>query len=513
MKKYDSEILSFYLKKILSSRVYEIAKESPLEYAPLMSQKLKAKIYLKREDQQETFSFKIRGAYNKIANLTEMQLERGIICASAGNHAQGVSLAAKKLGTKATIVMPKTTPEVKVEAVKKLGAFIILVGDSYSEAYEKAWEISLKKKLTFIHPFDDDEVIAGQGTIGMEILRQSPRKLKAIFVAIGGGGLIAGVGAYIKALRPAVKIVGVQMEDSDAMKRSLAAGKRIILKKVGLFSDGTAVKQVGVKTFKLSKHVVDEIVTVGVDEVCAAIKDIFEDTRTIQEPAGALALAGLKKYKSSNTSVEPEDSLIAITCGANINFDRLRVIAERSELGEDREAILGVSLPEKRGSFLKFCKLLGNRHVTEFNYRISSTNEAIVFVSIGIKNDYEKNRAVKAIESGNFKVYDLSADEISKSHIRHMIGGYSPLAANEKLFKFEFPERPGALMEFLSSMKSTWNISLFNYRNNGSDTGRILIGLQIPKSEEKEFKMFLKRTNYAFKNESDNIAYKLFLNS
>ncbi len=511
-KNAPKTLLNSYLKKILDSRVYEIAEESPLDFAPLLSSKLKKKIFLKREDKQKTFSFKIRGAYNKMANLEKKQTLNGVITASAGNHAQGVSLAAKKLRIKSTIVMPQTTPTVKVKAVKELGSKILLHGDSYTEAYDYAHKLSQDLNMTFIHPFDDEDVIAGQGTIGMEILRQSSTKLNAVFIAIGGGGLVSGVGAFIKSLKPNVKIIGVQIEDSDAMKKSIDSNRRIILKKVGLFSDGTAVKQVGLKTFKLAKKVIDEIIIVNADEVCAAIKDIFEDTRTIQEPAGALALAGLKKYVLSNKNTNVDEHLIAITCGANVNFDRLRDIAERSELGKEKEAILAISIPERRGSFLKFCKLLGDRHITEFNYRISSHKTAVVFVGVEIKNENEKNKITNLLVKGNFAVCDLSKDEISKSHIRHMIGGRSELAKNENLFKFEFPERPGALMEFLSSMNVSWNISLFNYRNDGSDTGKILVGLQVPPSEEIQFKKFLNKFRYSYKNESNNLAYKLFLN-
>ncbi len=502
-------MLNFYLKKILDSRVYEVAKETPLEFAANLSEKFKKKIFLKREDTQPTFSFKIRGAYNKIVNLSNKQQKKGIIAASAGNHAQGVSLAAKTLGVSSTIVMPSTTPIVKIEAVKKLGSKIIIIGDSYSDAYDHAIKISKKENLIFIHPFDDDEVIAGQGTIGMEILRQNTSEIEAIFIAVGGGGLISGVGAYIKSIRPEIKIIGVQTEDSDAMSRSLRSGKRIRLSNVGLFSDGTAVKQVGQKTFKLSQIVVDEIILVNTDEVCAAIKDIFEDTRCIQEPAGALALAGLKKWVYANKSISKD--LIAITCGANINFDRLRFISERSELGEEKEALLSVTLPEKRGSFLKFCRSIENRNVTEFNYRISNDSSANLFVGLQVKNKNEGNTLIKKLRREGFLVNDLTFDELSKLHIRHMVGGRSSLAINEKLYRFEFPERPGALMKFLSSMNSSWNISLFHYRNHGSDVGRIMVGLQVPLKEAVDFNSFLKSLGYNYINETKNTAYNLFL--
>ena len=508
-KALSNDVLNFYLKKILDSRVYEVAKETSLDFAANLSEKLNKNIFLKREDTQPTFSFKIRGAYNKIVNLKDKEYKKGIIAASAGNHAQGVSLAASKLGISSVIVMPKTTPKVKVEAVKKLGSKIIITGDSYSDAYDHAMKISKKEKLVFIHPFDDDDVIAGQGTIGMEILRQSSREIEAIFIAVGGGGLIAGVGAYIKAVRPEIKIIGVQTEDSDAMNRSLKSGKRVRLANVGLFSDGTAVKQVGQKTFKLSKMVVDEMILVNTDEVCAAIKDIFEDTRCIQEPAGALALAGLKKwiYKHKNVSKD----LVAITCGANINFDRLRFISERAELGEEKEVLISVTIPEKRGSFLKFCSLIENRNVTEFNYRVSNDTFANLFVGIQVKDKAEGKLVIKILKKEGFLVNDLTQDEVSKLHVRHMVGGGSNLAVNEKLYRFEFPERPGALMKFLSSMNNSWNISLFNYRNHGSDTGRIMVGIQVPAQETNDLHIFLKSLGYNYVNETKNTAYNLFL--
>ena len=510
MKKVQSKnVLNFYLKKILDSRVYDVAKETSLDFADNLSEKLNNKIFLKREDTQPTLSFNSRSAYNKIANLKSSELKKGIIAASAGNHAQGVSLAANKLGIKSTIVMPKTTPRVKVEAVLKLGSKIIITGDSYSDAYEHAFRISKKEKLNFIHPFDDDDVIAGQGTIGMEILRQSSGDIDAIFVAVGGGGLISGVGAYIKAIKPEIKIIGVQTEDSSAMSKSLKSKKRIILKNVGLFSDGTAVKQVGEKTFKLSQIVVDEMVLVNTDEVCAAIKDIFEDTRCIQEPAGALALAGLKRWVVLNKSSSM--NLIAITCGANINFDRLRFISERSELGEEREALLSITLPEERGIFLKFCSLIDNINVTEFNYRISDDSTANLFVGIQVKDKIEGKIVIDKLRNEGFIVNDLTNDELSKLHVRHMVGGSSNLAINERIYRFEFPERPGALMKFLSSMNSSWNISLFHYRNHGSDTGRIMVGLQVPPKETNDLNIFLKSLGYNYVNETKNTAYNLFL--
>ena len=511
-RKQKKDILDRYLRKILSAKVYEVAQESKLEFAPVISRKTGKKIYFKREDQQETFSFKIRGAYNKMAHLSTEELRGGVVAASAGNHGQGVSLSARKLKIKSTIVMPQTTPSVKVAAVKRLGSDVLLHGDSYSDAFEKAKKIAKQTKKQLIHPFDDSLVIAGQGTIGMEIIRQMSAPIDAIFVAVGGGGLISGIGCYVKSVRPDIKIIGVQTEDSDAMKRSIENGKRIKLNHVGIFSDGTAVKQVGVQTFKLAKIVVDEFCLVSSDEICAATKDIFEDTRTIQEPAGAMALAGLKKYVSIHGKKKKLENLVAITCGANVNFDRLRIIAERSDLGENREALLAICLPERRGSFLKLCKTLGNRHITEFNYRMEDPNTAAVFAGIEVQDSKEKTKILKTLKTGGFKVFDLSNDEISKSHIRHMVGGKSKIIYDEKLFKFDFPERPGALTNFLSKMHPSWNISLFNYKNNGTDSGKILIGLQVPDSEGELLEKFLRRLGYEYKDETKNLAYKLFLN-
>ena len=510
--KQKKDILDRYLKKILCANVYDVARESKLEFAPIISGKIGKKIFYKREDQQETFSFKIRGAYNKISHLSSAERLRGVIAASAGNHGQGVSLAAKKLKIKSTIVMPQTTPSMKVVSVKRLGSDVVLHGDSYSDAFEEARKIARLSRKQLIHPFDDMHVIAGQGTIGMEIIRQMSEPIDAIFIAVGGGGLISGIGCYIKSIRPDIKIIGVQTEDSDAMMRSIEKGKRIKLKHVGIFSDGTAVKQVGTETFKLAKIVVDDFCIVSADEICAATRDIFEDTRTIQEPAGAMALAGLKKYVLVNGNKQKLDNLVAITCGANVNFDRLRIIAERSELGENKEALLAISLPEQRGSFLKLCETLGNRHITEFNYRMEDSSTAIVFAGIEVKDSKEKTKTLKALKAHGFKVFDLSDDEISKSHIRHMVGGKSNLTDNEKLFKFDFPERPGALTSFLSKMHPSWNISLFNYKHNGTDSGKILIGLQVPEDDRRLLEKFLKQLGYEYTNESKNLAYKLFLN-
>ncbi|QDD66200.1 threonine ammonia-lyase, biosynthetic [Herbaspirillum seropedicae] len=503
-----------YLKKILTARVYDVAQETPLELANTLSQRIDNRIYFKREDMQSVFSFKLRGAYNKMAHLTPAQLKRGVICASAGNHAQGVALSAARLGCRAVIVMPTTTPQVKIDAVKARGGEVVLFGDSFTDAYEHALTLEMKQKLTFVHPFDDPYVIAGQGTVGMEILRQHPDPIHAIFVAIGGGGLIAGVASYVKAVRPDIKIIGVQTTDSDAMARSLKAGRRVALPDVGLFSDGTAVKLVGEETFRIAKELVDEIIIVDTDAVCTAIKDIFQDTRSIVEPAGALAVAGAKAYveraKASKKPIKGE-SLITIACGANMNFDRLRFVAEMADAGEAREAVFAVTIPEERGSFRRFCETVGPRNVTEFNYRISDAKAAHVFVGIQVSAADEAGKIARNFEKAGFGVLDLTHDELAKVHIRHLVGGKSDLTGDELLYRFEFPERPGALMKFLSSMNPGWNISLFHYRNQGGDVGRILIGLQVPKKEMKEFRAFLAQLGYRHWDESKNPLYKLFL--
>jgi threonine dehydratase len=503
-----------YLQKILTARVYDVAVETPLELAPTLSQRMDNRIYFKREDMQSVFSFKLRGAYNKMAHLSPAQLKRGVICASAGNHAQGVALSATRLGSRAVIVMPTTTPVVKIEAVKARGGEVVLFGDSYTDAYNHALTLEKKLKLTFVHPFDDPYVIAGAGTIGMEILRQHSGPIHAIFVAIGGGGLIAGVAAYVKAVRPDIKIIGVQTTDSDAMARSLKSGRRVTLTDVGLFSDGTAVKLAGEETFRLAKQYVDEVILVDTDEVCAAIKDVFQDTRSILEPAGALAIAGAKAYieraKAGKQAIKNE-TMVTIASGANMNFDRLRFVAEMAEVGEAREAVFAVTIPEERGSFKRFCELVGPRNVTEFNYRISDEKAAHVFVGIQISNRDESAKISKNFEKHGFKTLDLTHDELAKLHIRHLVGGKSPLAHDELLYRFEFPERPGALMRFLDSMAPNWNISLFHYRNQGGDVGRILVGLQVPKKEMKAFREFLATLGYRYRDESDNPAYKLFL--
>ncbi|MEO8670724.1 MAG: threonine ammonia-lyase, biosynthetic [Tahibacter sp.] len=501
-----------YLQRILTARVYDVARETELEPAPLLSARTGARVWLKREDNQPVFSFKLRGAYNKMSRLTAAQRRRGVIAASAGNHAQGVALAAARLGTRAVIVMPVTTPQLKIDAVRAHGGDaveIVLHGESYSDAQAHAETLAQKKQLSFVHPFDDPDVIAGQGTIGMEILRQHPGAIDAIFVAIGGGGLIAGVAAYVKAVRPEVRVIGVQSTDSDAMARSLEAGRRITLKDVGLFADGTAVKRVGVETFRLCRELVDEVIRVDTDAVCAAIKDVFQDTRSILEPAGALAVAGLKVYAARKH--KPDGSLIAVTCGANMNFDRLRFVAERAEVGESREAVFAVTIPEERGSFLRFCGVLGGRSVTEFNYRIADASAAHIFVGVQIANRGEAARLAGAFTREGFPVLDLTDDELAKQHLRHLVGGRSGLADDELLYRFEFPERPGALMRFLSAMSPNWNISLFHYRNQGADYGRILVGIQVPRREMAQFRRFLASLGYPHWDESANPAYRLFL--
>ena len=498
-----------YLKRILNARVYDVAVETPLEIAPNLSARCGNTILLKREDMQPVFSFKLRGAYNKMAQLTPAQLKQGVIAASAGNHAQGVALSAQKLGCKATIVMPATTPQIKVDAVKVRGAKVVLYGDSYSDAYAHALELEQQAGMTFVHPYDDPDVIAGQGTIGMEILRQHTRPIHAIFIAIGGGGLISGVGTYVKQLRPDIKIIGVQPVDSDAMYQSLKAGRRVTLEHVGLFADGVAVKQVGKETFRLCRKVVDEIMLVDTDATCAAIKDVFEDTRSILEPAGALAIAAAKQY-AAREGLQGE-TLVAIACGANMNFDRLRFVAERAEIGEKRESLLAVTIPETPGSYRKFCSLLGKRNITEFNYRFADPKAAQVFVGIQVRDQSETTELITKLRHANLSTLNLSDNEMAKLHLRHLVGGHAPEAKDEILFRFEFPERPGALMLFLNSMSHSWNISLFHYRNHGADYGRVLVGMQVPRQDKKALKTFLDTLGYRYWDESDNPAYKLFL--
>ena len=498
-----------YIERILRARVYDVAQETPLELAPRMSQRLNNQVYLKREDLQPVFSFKLRGAYNKMINLAPSVRERGVIAASAGNHAQGVALSAKRLGIRALIVMPKTTPPIKVQSVRNLGAKIVLYGDSYDEAYAHSMELAQEQQLTFIHPFDDPDVIAGQGTIGMEILRQHMDPIDAVFVPVGGGGLIAGVGAYVKYVRPEVKIIGVEPEDAPSLYRALEAGRRITLKQVGIFADGVAVRQVGKESFRVARKCVDEVILVTTDEICAAIKDVFDDTRTVPEPAGALAVAGLKKYVQRE---RPEGGhLLAIESGANINFDRLRHVAERAELGEQREALLAVEIPERPGSFLGFCRALGRRSITEFNYRYSDAARAHVFAGIELaEGDAERAGLIEHLREKGYPVIDMTDNETAKLHIRYMVGGHATGVAGEHLFRFEFPERPGALLNFLSQMGRRWNISLFHYRNHGAAYGRVLMGIQIDAGERTEFQRFLKTLGYPCWEETDNLAYRLF---
>lgn len=507
-----------YLRRVLTARVYDVAVESALDPARNLSRRLHNKVLLKREDQQPVFSFKLRGAYNKMAHLSAEQLARGVICASAGNHAQGVALGAHKLGARAVVVMPVTTPQLKVDAVRALGGEVVLHGDSYSDAYTHAVTLEQQQGLTFVHPFDDPDVIAGQGTIALEMLRQLQRlgtdRLDAVFVAIGGGGLIAGVANVIKAVRPDIKVIGVQMNDSDAMKRSVEQGERVLLPDVGLFSDGTAVKMVGEETFRVARGLVDAYMTVDTDAVCAAIKDIFVDTRSIVEPAGALAVAAIKQYVALHKT--KGETYAAILCGANMNFDRLRFVAERAEVGEEREALFAVTIPEERGSFRRFLEAIGDlpggpRNVTEFNYRIASEDIAHVFMGLTTQGRGESAKIAANFTRHGFEALDLTHDDLAKEHLRHMVGGHSPLARDERLLRFVFPERPGALLKFLSLMRPGWNISLFHYRNQGADYGRILVGLQVPPQEGEAFQAFLDALGYPYVEETDNPAYRLFL--
>jgi threonine dehydratase len=500
-----------YLQKILTAKVYDVAVETALDAAPTLSQRLHNRVLLKREDQQPVFSFKLRGAYNKMAQMTPAQRAKGVIAASAGNHAQGVALAAQKLSCRATIVMPVTTPHIKIAAVEARGAKVVLHGDSYSDAYGRALELQKSSGATFVHPYDDPDVIAGQGTVGMEILQQCQGPIDAIFVAVGGGGLISGIAAYVKRVRPEIRIIGVEPVDSDAMTRSLAAGRRVTLAHVGLFADGVAVKQVGKETFRLARQYVDEMVTVDTDAICAAIKDVFEDTRSILEPAGALAVAGMKSWCEKHRV--RDRTLVAIACGANMNFDRLRFVAERAELGEAREAIFAVSIPERPGSFREFCALLGNRNVTEFNYRFADAKTAHIFVGVEVAGRHEAHKLLASLHRAKIEAFDLTDNEVAKLHVRHLVGGHAPTATNEILYRFEFPERPGALMRFLNSMSAGWNISLFHYRNHGADYGRVLVGMQVPPADKADFRRFLDKLGYTCVDETDNPAYRMFLGS
>ncbi len=500
-----------YVEKILKARVYDVANETPLDLAPTLSRRLGNRVLIKREDLQPVFSFKLRGAYNKIAHLSPEALQRGVITASAGNHAQGVALAAQKLGVRALIVMPKTTPEIKINSVRTLGAEIVLHGNSYDDAYEHALKLATQHGMTFVHPYDDPEVIAGQGTVAMEILRQHNDGLHAIFVPVGGGGLIAGVAAYVKHLRPEIRVIGVEPDDAACLYEALRAGQRVTLSHVGIFADGVAVRQVGAEPFRIAQQCVDEVILVTTDEICAAIKDIFDDTRSIAEPAGALAVAGLKKYVAREGC--KDETLVAIDSGANMNFDRLRHVAERAELGEQREALLAVTIPERPGSFREFCDALGHRSITEFNYRYHDPAKAQVFAGIQMHDGpAEKLALVERLRECGYPVLDMTDNEMAKLHIRYMVGGHTrPRVANEILYRFEFPERPGALLHFLNRIGQRWNISLFHYRNHGAAFGRVLVGVQVPPAERTAFQTFLDEVGYPCSEESANPAYELFL--
>jgi len=499
-----------YLERIQNASVYDVAIRSPLELANNLSARLNNRVWLKREDLQPVFSFKLRGAYNKLASLPDSELANGIICSSAGNHAQGVALAAKCRGVRSVIVMPVTTPSIKVDAVKALEGDVILFGDTYDDAYAHARALEKKHGYVFIHPFDDPEVIAGQGTIGMEILDQIDGDIDALFVPVGGGGLIAGIASYVKAVQPGVRIIGVEPEDSSAMRDSIAAGRPVVLDHVGIFADGVAVRRVGDETFRLCQQHVDEFITVDTDQICAAIRDIFEDTRSIVEPAGGLSVAGLKKYAADNDI--SGQTLVTINCGANVNFDRLRHIAERAAVGEHTEMLLAVEIPEEPGSFKRFCEMLGRRGVTEFNYRYSDSRKAHIFVGVQLsRGEQEQHELVSQLRDGGYPVEDLSNNEMAKLHVRHMVGGRSTGVENERLFRFEFPERPGALLEFLNAVGNDWNITLFHYRNHGSDYGRILAGIDVPEGDTDRLEAHLAELGYAHWEESDNPAYAMFL--
>ena len=501
-----------YIEKILSARVYDVAEETGLDFAPILSKRLDNKVFLKREDQQPIFSFKLRGAYNKVFHLSARERAQGIIAASAGNHAQGVALAAKRLSIKATIVMPRTTPAIKVQAVRAFGARPVLHGDAYDEAYEYSLELADNQRMTFIHPYDDPDVIAGQGTIGMEIARQHPDDLEAVFVPVGGGGLISGVATYMKYLRPKVKIIGVEPDDAPSMYVALTKGRRVTLDQVGIFADGVAVRCVGKENFRLARRFVDEVLLVSTDEICAAIKDIFDETRTMSEPAGALAVAGLKKYVVQTGAAGRH--IVAINSGANINFDRLRHVAERAELGEQREALFAVTIPEKPGSFRQFCRAVGKRSITEFNYRYADSCEAHIFAGIELREgDSERREIIRNLREKGYAVTDLTDNEMAKLHVRHMVGGRSSNAKSEMLYRFEFPERPGALLDFLNTIGQEWNISLFHYRNHGAAYGRVLVGLQVSADDKVRFQASLNDLGYPYQEETENPAYGLFLGS
>ncbi len=505
-----------YLKRILESRVYDVARETPIDHARLLSERFDNRILLKREDLQPVFSFKLRGAYNKMCQLSQEERDRGVIAASAGNHAQGLAYAAQRMGVKATIVMPRTTPGIKVDGVRSRGARVVLHGDTFDEAAAHARQLVEEKGLVFVHPYDDPDVIAGQGTVGMEIVRQHPDPIEAIFVPVGGGGLLAGIAAYLRYVRPEVKLIGVEPEDAACLAAALEKGRRVKLPEVGLFADGVAVAQIGKETFRVIRETVDEVVTASTDEMCAAIKDIFEDTRSIAEPAGALALAGLKKYVERN-DVRGK-TLLAISSGANTNFDRLRYISERTEIGEKREIVLSVSIPEEPGSFKKFCGALGKRAITEFNYRYAGPrnggdSEAHIFVGLKVAEGYEDvEQVIAPLRERGYPVTDLTENELAKLHVRHMVGGITPgTLDNEMVFRVEFPERPGALLNFLTKLGQRWNISLFHYRSHGAAYGRVLVGMQVDPADRKEVHAALQRTRYRYWEETDNPAYQLYL--
>jgi threonine dehydratase len=500
-----------YIKSILDARVYDVARETPIHEASLLSRRLDNRVWLKREDLQPVFSFKLRGAYCKMSRMSGEQLERGVIAASAGNHAQGVAMAASRLHAKATIVMPRTTPQIKVDAVRNMGARVVLYGDSYDEAASHAMEIAADKGQTYVHPFDDPDVIAGQGTVGMEIVRQHQSPLDALFVPVGGGGLLAGVAAYVTYVWPGTRVIGVEPEDAACLQLALSRGRRDTLSEVGLFADGCAVAQVGKEPFRIIRETVSEVITVSTDEMCAAIKDIFEDTRSIAEPAGALALAGLKKYVEDGGR-QGED-LLAIVSGANTNFDRLRYISERSEIGEHREAVISVTIPERPGSFKRFCSTLGKRNITEFNYRYAGANSAQVFVGLSITPGGDDLEGLLAdLREKGYDTVDMTDNEVAKLHVRHMVGGHAPVELdNERVYRVEFPERPGALLKFLSGLGQRWNISMFHYRNHGAAYGRIFVGIQVPKPERRQLERVLDRIDFPYSDETDNRAYQLYL--
>lgn len=502
--------LEDYVRRILTARVYDVAIETPLAAAPQLSRRLDNRVLLKREDLQPVFSFKLRGAYNKIAHLPEAQRAAGVITASAGNHAQGVALAAQSLGIKAIIVMPQTTPEIKVNSVRQRGAKVVLHGDTFDEAHSHARQLEKEKGYTFVHPYDDPDVIAGQGTIAMEILRQHPDTIDAVFIPVGGGGIVAGMAAYIKYLRPDIRVIGVEPEDAACLKAALAAKKRVVLPEVGLFADGVAVAQIGEEPFRIARKYVDEVVTASTDEICAAIKDFFDDTRAIAEPAGALAIAGMKNWVAREGATG--QTLVAIASGANMNFDRLRHISERTELGEKREAVLAVTIPERPGAFKAFCRALGKRNITEFNYRFSSNERADVFVGLSLAQPADRETLVETLRAKDYPVIDMTDNEMAKLHVRYMVGGHPPPVGKQELvFRFEFPERPGALMKFLDRLGEHWNISLFHYRNHGADFGRVLAGFQVDAGERKAVEKSLKELGYPYLDETDNPAFALFL--